>query len=352
MKQHETELETLRQEVTSLRSTQTQITSIREAIMKEKELDVMAVKKEILAQKEKQLHALRKEMMQEKAQLQQMFQKELERHETATSNLHDRLQHELESSHSTISLLRSQLGPPRSTVSSDTMTDEKSTDLISIRDFQKMESHSGKLQETNLLLSAELQTACDAVENLRTESNERAEHFRNVLESKELVINELRKALAWRESTQDQDRAELNEAVQKVKQQCTKAYEAAISQLKSEYSNLEHRLKEKSEKEMTTYRHTLESKLRKEMDMEITDVTKLKKQVLDLTNEHRKVLREKEAALANEHSQALQKLKAQYIDTLRQMRDDVAASKQRSLERFKVEWERKKSSLDSEWQKK
>ena len=65
---------------------------------------------------------------------------------------------------------------------------------------------------------------------------------------------------------------------------------------------------------------------------------------------HRKEMRQLEVRIQYENEQVMQKMKSQYLETLRKMRDDVAASKQRSLDRVREEWEKRKAELDGTWQ--
>jgi hypothetical protein len=56
-----------------------------------------------------------------------------------------------------------------------------------------------------------------------------------------------------------------------------------------------------------------------------------------------------EKGLAKRHYASIERMKTQYLETVQAMKNDVAASRKRLVERFRQEWERRKVELENEW---
>ncbi|KAJ3337069.1 hypothetical protein HDU93_001692 [Gonapodya sp. JEL0774] len=186
---------------------------------------------------------------------------------------------------------------------------------------------------------------------------------------------------------------EIQDVATRIKAQCATAYSNAIEKLKTEYSRLEKRLTAKFERETRANeeraasdikrvrdeadheRQMLEYRLNEEIDERITNarrearelcrkeeeaksqaqvgeleaqIASLKERLLNQSTEHSQALSEAKERFLRDQQTSLLKMKEKYLSTLKAMRDDVAASKKRSLERLEAEWQRRKHQLEDE----
>jgi hypothetical protein len=72
----------MQRELSSSKSSQAQMSSIRQNLERDKELELLTMKKEILSQKEKQLQDIRIEMNSQKDELKRLFHIEMEAERT------------------------------------------------------------------------------------------------------------------------------------------------------------------------------------------------------------------------------------------------------------------------------
>ena len=301
--QYEEEISSLRHELQVSRSSQLQISSIREALMKEKELDVLAMKKEILSQKERQLHALRKEMMDDKTDVQTRLREEIERREQVSLDIQRRLESELDNAQKTITTLRSQVKPEKMMISLETMTDECIEDLYSRAEYQELQQklENGELERQSAVSElADIQKQYAGMHLDLETANQKVDKYQQTVADKDRLIEDLRRALAWKGPmveqgtsmngnattegsssslqgnhsleqaviTIDDHRREVEDTARTIKTQCTHAYELAVQQLKDEFGRLENRLKQRYQKEKEVYQGELETKLRSELGLQ------------------------------------------------------------------------------------
>ncbi|KAJ3285973.1 hypothetical protein HK104_009238 [Borealophlyctis nickersoniae] len=245
----------------------------------------------------------------------------------------------------------------------------------------------------------EYRTALEA-EQAEHRSSLQLEHAREL----ESVARRNRAAMAELEARCDMEkdalsnrhREEISVITTRLKEQCSQAYDTAISKLKGEYVRLEQKLAERMAKEKEAYaiqlrqaHHAeiaaLERRWRdegrrsyhsgdfgrrvEELEVRIlllfcrfilqrlkpvfflkSTVANLRQTITTLTEEHNRALLDVKQRAREELQQNLQKMKTKYLDTLRMMRDDLARGKQQGLERLETEWKKRKETLDNEWQ--
>jgi hypothetical protein len=74
----EKQIEGLQHELSKSQSSLSQISSIRQNLEREKELDLLTIKKELLSQKEQQLQDIKRDMNGQKEELKRLFQIEMD----------------------------------------------------------------------------------------------------------------------------------------------------------------------------------------------------------------------------------------------------------------------------------
>ncbi|TPX32698.1 hypothetical protein SmJEL517_g04202 [Synchytrium microbalum] len=152
----------------------------------------------------------------------------------------------------------------------------------------------------------------------------------------------------------------------KIRERCAKAYETAVTRLKEEYVKVEAQLRDKVggdfKQERDACRHEGREEGRRQAREEARrdvegDVTRLRQKIIELENmtselnqAHQRAVSEIQARLEAEHREALNQTRQQYVSTLRTMRDDVAASKQRGVDRLEDEWRKRKERMEQDWQ--
>ncbi|KAJ1563215.1 hypothetical protein HK405_004700, partial [Cladochytrium tenue] len=101
----ERQIELLQAESASLRSSQVQVSTIRAALEKEMELDLLNAKRAVMEEKERQLHRLHEEVVEEKKAMQQVHEKEKRELERVWQT---KLEEALERHHQELAKLRSE----------------------------------------------------------------------------------------------------------------------------------------------------------------------------------------------------------------------------------------------------
>lgn len=360
MEQYEEHIRTIQSDLNTARNAQTQISTIREALAKEKEIDILAIKKEVLQQKERQLQALRTEMQQDKEAAQKRMREDLEHREQLAAEVQRRLQEDLDRALAQAEELRAKIKPEVSTRTVDQQTDMCGDQVVARSEYDHVVLERDAARSDRDESHGREYDLCMEKEKIQFDCHNFAERCAAMeceLKEKDAAIEALRQTLASQleKSTtgKSQTTVPLSD-VEKVKAQCTEAYETAVQQLQQKYSQLEERLAAKHQSDLIRQRREIELKLRDELDLvedQRARAAALETQLADAAKLHRKELRALESKLTGQHADAVRKVKDQYLETLRQMRDDVAASKQRSLERVRAEWERKKTDLDEAWKK-
>ncbi|KAJ3078787.1 hypothetical protein HK102_004242, partial [Quaeritorhiza haematococci] len=195
------------------------------------------------------------------------------------------------------------------------------------------------------------------------------------------ALNELNQRQESERAEREQKyRQDLQQVTSRLKEQCASAYEAAVRKLKGEYVKLEQKLADKFAGELEVREREIRERYEREMEEVRREVATKTGNMAAITAEaqassasieadYRQKLVESElkAALSQKDQEqekavlevkqrygaaqrdALEKMKLQYISTLRMMRDDVAASKSKGLERLESQWTARKEKLDAEW---
>ncbi|KXS22451.1 hypothetical protein M427DRAFT_172892 [Gonapodya prolifera JEL478] len=186
---------------------------------------------------------------------------------------------------------------------------------------------------------------------------------------------------------------DIQEAAARIKAHCSMAYESAVAKLKNEYGRLEKRLRAKLDQEkgaildraaqevnaaraesekshqmleaqvtqgveehVARIRKEVREQCRKEeeskwqsrtIELE-TQISMLKENLSTQSADHVRALSEVREQLLLDQQSALLRMKEKYLKTLKAMRDDVAASKKRSLERLEAEWKRRRLKMEEE----
>lgn len=65
--------------------------------------------------------------------------------------------------------------------------------------------------------------------------------------------------------------------------------------------------------------------------------------------EHAQAMAELRSRLDREHQAVLEKVKDKYLTTLRAMRENAWASKERGVQRLQDEWRHREDKLEREW---
>lgn len=192
------------------------------------------------------------------------------------------------------------------------------------------------------------------------------------------VANRIREV----EERADAERAAHEREMGQMRAQYSDAYSAAIGKLKDEYARLEGKMAERYRVELERRQVAWDKErdeIRRNHEMEIRDVAErarrdpngelrrearrledkvaetertvatLKDALAEAALEHSQAMQELKKRMGEEHQMILLKVKDKYLTTLRGMRDDVAASKERSAERMEIEWRKRKEKLEGEW---
>ncbi|KAI8927177.1 hypothetical protein BC831DRAFT_453625 [Entophlyctis helioformis] len=154
-----------------------------------------------------------------------------------------------------------------------------------------------------------------------------------------------------KQSLLDRHQADMMKVSKRLKDQCSTAYDSAISKLKNEYLRLEGELLARVTSEKELYVDRMERKLvlesekaRRERQVALAEVeTKYQQQIADL-----------EKLLADAKQQSLAELKGikeKYVATVKRMRDELATTKQDSWSKLEAEWTRRRQTMNHEWLK-
>lgn len=166
-----------------------------------------------------------------------------------------------------------------------------------------------------------------------------------------------------------QHQQELLHARKTVRDECTRAFQRALDEMKTAQGALERRCRDRLVMDREALKRQFEDRLALEVERvrreggvrgscreedqedggrrEGVEVEALKASLTALKAHHAEEMKQVERDLKEEHRRTLTLMKEQYLDTLKSMRDEVAQSKERRVR----EWEAKKTMLESEWQR-
>ncbi|KAI9206853.1 uncharacterized protein BJ171DRAFT_494978 [Polychytrium aggregatum] len=156
------------------------------------------------------------------------------------------------------------------------------------------------------------------------------------------------------------------EATTKKFHQYAASCQTRIAKMKEDFQKLEAELVDRTEREKQEYLDSFQKELQRQAtaasDTRASDqalaakesqiqsqqsrIAELQDQLARDRQSHEHAMQQSQAT----HRLTLESVKAKYIETLKTMRDDVAASKQKSWERFESEWRRRKEMFEQEWQ--
>ncbi|KAJ3056399.1 hypothetical protein HK097_007128 [Rhizophlyctis rosea] len=170
---------------------------------------------------------------------------------------------------------------------------------------------------------------------------------------------------AERNAGEQRRKEEIAKVSKRLKEQCSQAYDSAVQKLRREYAELEKSLREKLAQEKAAYQrdrstsggsgtsgggNLWENDLSSERERMQKEIASLRKEIDHLTLQRDEATTEAERRATEALHENLNKMKLKYLTTLRAMRDDLAKSKERGMERLEAEWKRRKERLDAEWQ--
>ncbi|XJO75593.1 hypothetical protein BDV3_006246 [Batrachochytrium dendrobatidis] len=153
-----------------------------------------------------------------------------------------------------------------------------------------------------------------------------------------------------RQTIVNRHQAEIVSVSTRLKEQCSAAYDTAITKLKDEYLRLEGLLVKKFTGEKELYVDRLEK--RAKMDIDRMKEETSRNVLASVQVEYDAKIATLEKSLQNAQSQSLsqlQTIKEKYIATVRRMRDELAQRKEDGWRRLETEWVKRRRVMNDEW---